>query len=129
MLVYSKKIIRFVNEIKSTIKEVLSREVGLRVTGTRFYNRQQTTSYPIKVVVYNNKSMLGYFDADFYELGFHECLMHASREQLHHLIRHELAHYMIFINYGNTVQHHGVEFRPFRQRMGWVKRCIKPPPA
>ena len=38
--------------------------------------------------------MLGYFDSNFYELGFHECLMHSGREQLHNVIRHELAHYI-----------------------------------
>ena len=52
--------------------------------------------------------MLGYFDPNFYELGFHECLMHSSREQLQDIIRHELAHYMTFIEYGAGIQQHGV---------------------
>ena len=125
MIVYSKKIIQFVNEIKFTIKDVLSREVGLKVAGDRFYDRRQESSYPIKVVIYNNKSMLGYFDSNFYELGFHECLMHSSREQLHNVIRHELAHYITFINYGDTVQPHGAEFRAFCQRMGWGEEVYK----
>lgn len=69
--------------------------------------------------------MLGYFDSNFYELGFHECLMHTNREQLHHLIRHELAHYMIFINYGDTIHPHGTEFRAFCQQMGWGEEVYK----
>jgi hypothetical protein len=123
--VYSKKIIQFVNEIKCTVKDVLSREIRLKVTGDRFYNRRLETSYPIKVVIYNNKSMLGYFDSDFYELGFHECLMHASREQLHNLVRHELAHYMIFIDYGNAIQPHGPEFKAFCKLIGWNEEVYK----
>ena len=119
MIVYSKKIIRFVAEIKHTIRDVLSREICLRVEGNRFYDRRQQTSYPIKVVIHSNKSMLGYFDSNFYELGFHECLMHCSKEQLHNVIRHELAHYITFINYGGAIQPHAAEFRAFCQRMGW----------
>lgn len=125
MIVYSNKIIQFINEIKSTVKEVLSREIGLKLSGERFLDRHQTASYPIKVVIYNNKTTLGYFDPDFYELGFNECLMHASRKQLYNIIRHELAHYITFINYGGTIQTHGAEFKAFCQRMGWDEEVYK----
>lgn len=125
MFVYSKKIIQFVTEIKRTVKDVLAREIRLKVAGDRFYDRRQQTSYPIKVVIYNNKSMLGYFDADFYELGFHECLMHSSQGQLHNVIRHELAHYMTFIKYGNTVQPHAAEFREVCEKLGWGQEIYR----
>jgi hypothetical protein len=117
--VYSKKIIRFIHEIKSIIKDILSKEVFLRVTGERFYDRRLESTYPINVVIYNNKTMLGYFGADFYELGFHELLMHSSKARLRNIIRHELAHYITFINYGSQIQPHGSEFRAFCQRTGW----------
>ncbi len=125
MIIYSKKIIQFVNEIKSVVKDVLSREVRLKVGRDRFLDRQQRTSYPIKVVVYDNKSMLGYFDPDFYELGFHQCLMHLSKQQLHHVIRHELAHYITFITYGLAAQPHGSEFREFCRQMGWGEEIYR----
>lgn len=125
MIVYSKKIIQFIHEIKHTIKNVLSTEIRVRVAGDRFHDRREEASYPIKVVIYNNKTMLGYFDPHFYELGFHECLMHSSREQLHNIIRHELAHYMTFINYGETFQPHPPEFKAFCQRMGWGEEVYK----
>jgi hypothetical protein len=125
MIVYSKKIIQFVNEIKCTVKDVLSREIRLKVNGDRFYDSLGKFSYPIKIVIYNNKSMLGYFDSHFYELGFHECLMHSSRQQLHHIIRHELAHYMTFVNHGDTIQSHGAEFRAFCQQTGWGEEIYR----
>lgn len=125
MIIYSKKIIRFVNEIKSVIKEVVAKEIRLKVYGDRFYDRLERVSYPIKAVIYNNRTMLGYFDSDFYELGFHECLMHTSRAQLHNVIRHELAHYMTFINYGSAVQPHASEFRAFCQNMGWGEEVYR----
>jgi len=51
--------------------------------------------------------------------------MHSNREQLLNIIRHELAHYITFINYGNTVEVHGAEFRAFCQRMGWSEEVQK----
>jgi hypothetical protein len=63
--------------------------------------------------------MLGYFDAEFYELGFHECLMHASKEQLHNIVRHELAHYLTFIQYGAMVRPHASEFTTICENLGW----------
>jgi hypothetical protein len=122
MIVYSKKIIRFVEEIKGVVRDVLAREVGLRVGRSRFYEGR--VSYPIQVVVYNHKSMLGYFDPSFYELGFHECLMHVGREALSRVIRHELAHYMTFVRDGE-VQAHGAEFRRFCERMGWGEEVYR----
>lgn len=119
MQIYSKKIIKFVGEINRTVKHILSHEIKLKVHGERFYDRTERYSYPIKVVIYNNKSLLGYFNSDFYELGFHECLMCTSREQLHNIIRHELAHYMTFIECGAAIASHGTEFRTFCHRMGW----------
>jgi len=118
MIVYSKKIIKFIHEIKIQIKTVLSQEIGLRVANSRFYNRQESCSYPISIVIYNDKKMLGYFDSGFYQLGFHECLMRATKIQLDNIIRHELAHYMTFINYGH-VQPHGVEFRAYCRQLEW----------
>lgn len=125
MLIYSKKIFQFISEIKSAVKTILSKEIGLKVFGDRFYDRRESASYPISIVVYNNKSMLGYFDPAFYELGFHERMMHANKELLHHLIRHELAHLVTFINYGESVQPHGIEFRAFCERMRWGEEVYK----
>jgi predicted SprT family Zn-dependent metalloprotease len=119
MLVYSKKIIKFIEFIKSAIKEILSKELRLKVARERFYSADQRYSYPIKVVIYNNRSMLGYFDSDFYELGFHERLMGTTKEQLYNIIRHELAHYLAFLKYGRDSKPHGWTFKHFCQSVGW----------
>lgn len=119
MHVYSSQIVQFMSTLKHLVKEVLLKEVQLKVGKDRFYNKRQTASYPIKIVVYNSKKMLGYFDPDFYELGFHECLIHVSKEQLLSVVRHEVAHYMTFIEHGETIEPHGAEFKTFCRRMGW----------
>lgn len=119
MFVYSQSIIRFAGEIQGLIKRILTTEVHLQCGNTRFYDRKKTKSYPINVVIYNHKSMLGYFDAEFYELGFHECLMQTSKEKLHNIVRHELAHYLTFIQYGATVQPHASEYKTVCENLGW----------
>lgn len=119
MLVYSKKITRFINSIKSTILEILSKELRLKVFSERFYDFEQRRHYPINVVIYNNKNMLGYFDTEFYELGFHERLMFVNNTQLQNIIRHELAHYMTFLKYGYPDKPHGWAFINFCRSVGW----------
>lgn len=125
MLVYSTKIIQFITHLSTSIKNVLTKEVRLKVAGNRFYNARGDTSFPIKVVMYTNKSMLGYFDPNFYELGFHECLMHSNQNQLQAVVRHELAHYITFLNHGETVLPHGSEFKMVCQRLGWGEDIYK----
>lgn len=123
MLIYSSNILKFIDEVKKAIKEILAKEIGLKVYGERFYDKQMRFSYPIRVVIYNNKNSLGYFDADFYEIGLNECLIH-NRKELYSVIRHELAHYITFILYGR-VQAHGPEFRGFCKQMGWSEEVYK----
>ncbi|MBA2727438.1 MAG: DUF2786 domain-containing protein [Parachlamydiaceae bacterium] len=125
MIVYSKRIIKFVNEIKTRTKEILAFEIRVKVLGDRFIDVLRACSYPISVVVYNNKSMLGYFDPSFFELGFHETLMHVSREQLDNIIRHELAHYMLFIQSRGGAQPHSNEFREFCRSKGWGEEVYR----
>ncbi len=124
MHIYSKKIVQFIAKVKSSVKEVIAKEMGLRVFGDRFYDKRERISYPIKIVIYNNKSMLGYFAHDFYEFGFHEKLMHISHADLVNIIRHELAHYQTFIEYPEAAAH-GVEFRSICKRFGWGEEVFK----
>jgi Protein of unknown function (DUF2786)/SprT-like family len=125
MAIYSNKIIQFLAEIKHASKNILSKDVRLKVFGDRFYDHKRKNSYPIQIVIFNDRNMLGYFDPTFYELGFHERLMYSSKEQLHEVIKHELAHYITFITHGEGVQAHGSEFRAFCQSMGWGEEVYK----
>lgn len=117
MLLYSEAIIGFADHLKSLIKKILRAEVSVRVFSDRFHYKQ--ISYPIKVVIYNHLSHLGHFDPEFLELGFHEELMHASKEEITCVIRHEIAHYLTFIEHGIEAQPHGPRFKAFCKQMGW----------
>lgn len=124
-LIYSKKIGSFISEIHAAIRSILANELNVRVTERRFFNKAMTFSYPIKVVVFNDKNILGYFDSQFYELGFHERLMHGKKEQLHNVIRHELAHYILFVEQGEPVTPHSPLFRSFCKQRGWGEEVFQ----
>ncbi len=93
--------------------------------GERFYDKNERYSYPIKIVVYNNKKMLGYFASDLLELGFHELLITANRQELHNIIRHELAHYLTFMQYGQFAASHGPEFKELCLSLGWGEEVYR----
>ncbi len=125
MIIYSQNIVLFIKEVHLAIKKILSEEIGLQVRGDRFYDAKKRCSYPISIVIYNNTSMLGYFDPSFYELGFHENLMHMNEKQRKNVIRHELAHYLTFIKYGSGIEAHGAEFKNFCKNLGWDEEVSK----
>lgn len=125
MIIYSKKIIAFVSDIKNIIKDILVNEVHLKVVGNRFYNKKQTISYPIHIAIYHSKGVLGYFDSSFYELGFNECLKFAQEDLLKNIIRHELAHYLTFIERGNVAQPHGPEFKECCEKLMWGEEVYR----
>ena len=104
MLIYSKKIALFLLEVEALLKYILSEELELEVHKNHFYRSGWEQSYPIAIVVYDDKSPLGVFDAAFYELGFHKCLLHAKKEQLENVLRHVVKEYMTFLgdSYGLT---------------------------
>ncbi len=124
MFVYSEKIIRFINQIKFTLKKILVEEVRLKVNGDRFYDKSGR-SFPIKIVIFNKKNKLGYFDSDFLELGFHQSVIYHSYEGLTNLIRHELAHYLTFIKHGGGILPHGNEFKSICKELNWGKQVYE----
>ncbi|MCH9630163.1 MAG: hypothetical protein S4CHLAM37_01570 [Chlamydiia bacterium] len=121
MIIYSKRVITFIQEIKAHIRDILTQEIHLKSTQNRFYSKNGKYSYPISVVIFDKRPCLGYFDAEFYELGFNVSLMHTSKKQLKNIIRHELAHYMVFIHGSPTEPPHGEAFKAYCQSVGWDK--------
>lgn len=119
MIIYSKKIIQLIAEIKRSLKIILKDEVGVKVSGDRF--TVGNCSYPIKIVIFNHKKQLGYFDPQFFEIGLHERL---RGKELENTLRHEIAHYIVFIRHGDT-QSHGVLFKDFCESLGWGEEVYK----
>ncbi len=125
MIVYSEKMIAFLSLVKKTVKEILATEAGLKVARDRFYDRSGRFSYPIHIVIYHSKNVLGSFDSPFYEIGINEVLMRASKTDLENVLRHEIAHYLTFIDYGSLALPHGSEFKDCCLKFGWGEDVYK----
>ncbi|MFT4551893.1 MAG: hypothetical protein ACI9S8_000514 [Chlamydiales bacterium] len=115
---YSKTILTYLARVKLLARDILKRELLLSVRGERF--SMGTSSYPLSFVVFEGNKRLGYFDYETFEIGINRHVMLMTKpEDLRNLLRHELAHYMMFIKYGHTVSAHGPEFRDLCKSYGW----------
>jgi hypothetical protein len=115
---YSQTILTYLTRIKFLAKEILKCEMNLQVRGERFAIKN--ISYPLNFVVFEGNTRLGYFDHETFEIGINRnVLLMTKAEDLKNLLRHELAHYIIFIKFGNTVAAHGAEFRELCKTFYW----------
>jgi hypothetical protein len=122
--IYSGPIIKWCQSLTSIAKQILLKEVGLKVQRTRFEFQGHT--YPIKISAFRDLrshpkgQVLGQFCPNALSMTFnYDLLYFQSREFQENIIRHELAHYLCFILFGQHIQHHGKEFRELCQRFRW----------
>lgn len=78
-------------------------------------------SYPLSFVAFEHQSRLGFFDPAFLEIGVNKCLMVYEETFLKEVLRHELAHYLTYITYGNQDRPHGETFSKICKKHGWDK--------
>jgi len=87
---------------------------------SRFSYRGAT--YPLVFVVFEHTTKLGFFHPALFEIGINRRIMiQANQNDLLNLIRHELAHYITWIETGGRGQAHGNEFREICRKYGWGK--------
>ncbi len=116
-LLYSKTILLFIDKIKNYAQEIFAEEIQLTCHDQFF--KKGHIKYPLRFVVFDHPSKLGYFNPHFYEIGIHKCFLFNHEASLKNVLRHELAHYLTFIEYGLEIQPHGKEFRFICKKYGW----------
>ncbi len=117
MILYSSTYITFINRLNILAKKILSQEMHLRIRGNRFY--LGNFSYPLQIVIFEDPQRLGYFKANLYEIGINKAIITAKLDVLMNLLRHEIAHYMMYIKYGQLEPDHGTQFRKLCKSYGW----------
>ncbi len=123
MQVYSQDILRFNASCESLLKDILTYEMGIKVNRTRFFYRGYY--FPLKVLSYQDerkskKTLLAYYDSRTYKIMVnYNYAQKLSRGVLIDLLKHELAHYFVFILHGPNVDPHGKEFHEFCDAYGW----------
>lgn len=117
MFLHSKTISAFISRVRIEAREILIKEMNLKVERSRIY--YNGLLYPLHIVVFEDTTRLGYFDSRTYELGLSKKLMYQAHDEvLKNIIRHELAHFMCYLIYGSRVLH-GEEFRDICKSFNW----------
>lgn len=117
MILHSETLHAFLRHAERVAKEILENDCSLKTNRTRFMMGE--TSWPLNLVCFEGDSRWAYFDARFYQIGINTRLVGQLKDSvLRDLLRHELAHYLTQIYYGE-VQAHGPEFHAVCQRYGW----------
>lgn len=124
MKVYSENIHLFLLKCEQQLKHIIANETNLVLRRSRFeYNRY---TYPIHIVIFEGENKLGFFDPHTYQIGLNINLMYMAKENvISDILRHELAHYICYLKYGNQIKAHGVEFKQTCLDYGWDKSISK----
>jgi hypothetical protein len=117
MQVYSKTIAAFTLKWEKEARKILRDEFKLEVRKTRFtYNRYL---YPLHIAVIENNRMLGAFDPKTYQISLNQTLLYSKDSIVRDILRHELAHYLCFIKYGEDTSMHGENFKAVCRNAGF----------
>lgn len=121
MLLYSETTISFIQRVREEIRAIVNFEISkvLPISMQRSRVLYNKITYPLSIVVFEDKSRLGYFDSQLYELGISKNLMLGAQDEvLRNIIRHELAHFICHITFGST-EPHGEKFKGICRQMNW----------
>jgi len=116
MMIYDDTSIAFLQRTRLMLREILN-ELNIPLRDDRFIYSGRLC--PIKMVVFEGKE-LGNFDHEYLQIGLNRSLMYTTKDSvIRDIIRHELAHYLTLMRYGNSVDSHGPEFRSICQECGF----------
>lgn len=118
MFYYSQAISEFTKKLYRLASGILLSEMGIKVLRSRFeYNGYR---YPLNFITFEKEKTLGFFDPHYLQIGIHRHFLFTQDEELLlNVLRHELVHYITYIEYGHNIKPHGIEFQHFCQRFGY----------
>jgi hypothetical protein len=121
MLIYDSLSLAFIRKAEVMLKEILG-HIGLSCGRSRFsWNR---FTYPINIVVFEG-SELGHFNAPYLQIGLNRKLIYSAKDAVvRDILKHELAHYLTYIRYGE-VPSHGAEFHSICTEYGFPAQIAR----
>ena len=121
MLLYSNTIITFIKNLKQDLRLIMKDEMNLSLRRTRFeYNGYLV---PIEIVVFEHPSTLGYFEHNNYRIGINKKLMYqAKKETIKNILRHEMIHFLAWLEYGDKSLGHGEQYRLTAKKYGFGEK-------
>lgn len=113
----------FLKKATEKAKQILAHEMHLTVQRCRFSHNR--FSYPLKIILFDHPKTLGFFDPHTFEIGLNKACFFAKEQSWSDVLRHELAHYITFIEFGTQSSPHGSCFQSVVKRFGWTSDIAK----
>ncbi|MBF0299640.1 MAG: DUF2786 domain-containing protein, partial [Oligoflexia bacterium] len=132
----------FLSKIRSYIREILTQEMNLRLTGKNYFS-YSSRCIPFSVVVFEDNERLGFFEGPHYLIGINKSLIYnAKTTVLKNVLRHELAHFIVYLkyiksdivsiisesdhwnDYSKNIRDHGEEFKDVCRSYNWDMKEI-----
>lgn len=121
MFIYDSTTIAFIQKSEIMFREILN-DIGVNVKRNRFEINRYL--YPITVVVFDGQEW-GNFNSTFLQIGLNRKLIYLAKDAVvRDILKHELAHYLTHIYYGQTSPH-GNEFHSICHKFGFPKEVAR----
>ncbi len=120
MLVYSKTLNTYLARLRQRSREILSKEMGLKVGRRRFVWGHYWI--PFDIVAFEDAKKLGYFDSETFQIGLNKQLLFCAKPGvLDNILRHEWAHFYCHLHYSKSEDDspHGANYREVCRKFGW----------
>lgn len=118
--VTSERLRKFSLVVEQEVRRILSCEMSVRVQKRYFLYQKQY--HPIKVRFFQHGSRLGHFDPNHLEIGVNMGYLDLEWEELQNLLRHELLHYIAYIELQDPLHQHVGPYRDLARRYGYGKQ-------
>jgi hypothetical protein len=129
MKIYSQSILNFTNLLLEYSREIIGLETSAIMRRTRFEYAGFT--FPISIIAFEDDRQkktqtLGFFCHETYSIFINYFLCkNMNAFDLKNLLRHEIAHYLTFIDFGSSVSPHGKEFHQICEKFNWSEQVSK----
>lgn len=109
MIVFSNALHAFSKRLEELLKDILENDIKVKVGRSRFLYKN--LYYPIQVATFESKNIVGRFDPKTYQIHINKNLIIETKTKtLKDILRHELIHYLCYIEHGDLEEPHGKRF-------------------
>lgn len=124
LYVFSETINAFLRRVKAEALSILKTEVGAGIEGDTV--RLQGLAFRLALVLFEDSKRIGYFNPAHMEIGLHKKAMFMpGKEKVKNILRHEIAHMMLYLSLGEEADSHGLAFHNYCKMFGWSDEVTK----
>lgn len=114
----------FLSKTTKLIYKILTEETPLTLKGKRICYKNYL--YSLTPVVFDHPEILGYFNPNYLEIGLNKLFLFSKDENtLLNVLRHEIGHFLTWLEHGLGAHCHGTEYRNTCTACGWGEEVYR----